>query len=150
MFVRWLGAFGKSSSIHDSAHWEQRQTDRQVAVEPLWKGLSMIDHARIGLQVDERASVFCSGWLTDAYTYADRHGVLRSNQERRGKLTRFRDLDRFMRAFHSRPRGHHGEVAFTATVYKAVVVKTSATERGMRRAKRLAASMDLPLKVIRT
>ena len=36
-FVRWLGAFGESSSLAEAASWERSQVERQVAVEPLWR-----------------------------------------------------------------------------------------------------------------
>lgn len=148
MFVRWLGAFGKGTSLTEAASWENSQLERQVAVEPLWHGRSFIHHAKIGLVIDERASIFASGWLQDAWTETHSDGTLRSNKNRRGKLARYRNMDRFLAKWAATKALSHAEAAFTAPVYKAVVVKHNATEHGMGRARRLANQLGLPLKVI--
>lgn len=148
MFVRWLGAFGKGTSLSDAASWENSQLERQVAAEPLWHGRSLIRHVRIGLEIDERASIFASGWLQDAWTEPHADGTLRSNARRRGKLARYRNMDRFLAKWNATKSRAHAEAAFAAPVYKAVVVKNNATEHGMGRARRLADQLGLPLKVI--
>jgi len=57
-------------------------------------------------------------------------------------------MDRFLAA-HAKKRGSgHGEAAFNAPLYCAVVVKKSASDRGKDRAARLAAKMGLPLKTL--
>jgi hypothetical protein len=148
-FVRWLGAFGQGTSLSDAATWELGQTERQVAAEPLWRGQSLIGHVKIGLVIDEDRSVFASGWLHDAWTVPDDQGILRHGVSHRGqRYKRFKDMDRFLVAWKKRAPDHHGEAAFDATIYKAVVVKSTASEHGVGRAKRLAAELRLPLLVL--
>lgn len=149
-FVRWLGAFGSGSSLSEAAGWELSQTDRQVAVEPLHRGRSLLDHAKIGLVVDHDASRFHCGWLCDAWTAVRDDGTLRAQYRPRDRQGRkFRDMDRFLAAWSAvKSPSHHAEVVFDAPVYRAVVVKSTATERGVRRAKRLAARLNLPLEVL--
>ena len=150
-FIRWLGAFGKSSSLAEAASWERSQVERQVAVEPLWRGRSFILHAKIGLEVDWRQSRFVSGWLCDAWTETADDGTLRSNADKRGKLVRYRDRDRFLAIWSRQKLGGfygHAEAAFEEAHYSSVVVKKSASARGKRRAQRLAEQLGLPLKVM--
>ncbi len=130
------------------ASWECSQLDRQVAAEPLWHGRSLIRHVRIGLEIDASASIFMSGWLQDAWTEPHADGTLRSNEQRRGKLARYRNMDRFLAKLSATKPRTHAEAAFSAPFYKAVVVKNNATEHGMGRARRLADQLGLPLKVI--
>ena len=155
-FVRWLGAFGRGNSLLEAGNWEVAQIDRQVAAEPLWRGKSLIGHATIGLEIDHDASIFRSGWLSDAWTVINEDGVLVSNppngwaKDSRKDLRRFKDMDRFL-ATWSRIRSptHHAEAAFASPVYVAVVVKSRASDRGKQRAATLAAALNLPIKVIR-
>ena len=149
-FVRWLGAFGSGSSLSEAAEWELSQTARQVAVEPLHRGRSLLDHAKIGLVIDHEASRFHAGWLTDAWTVKRDDGTLRPQYRpryRQGK--KFRDMDRSLAAWSAvKYPSRHAEVIFDAPIYRAVVVKSTATERGVRRAKRLAERLHLPLEVL--
>ncbi len=149
-FVRWLGAFGTGASLTEAAEWELSQTDRQVAVEPLHRGRSLIDHVKIGLEVDHELSRFHAGWLRDAWTEVQANGLLKPKylpRYRQGK--KFRDLNRFLAAWSAvkNPTGW-GEVIFDSPIYTAVVVKSTATERGVRRASRIAARLNLPLRVL--
>jgi hypothetical protein len=149
MIIRWLGAFGKTTSLEDAGVWEYSQTERQVAAEPLFHGRSLIAHVKIGLEIDTEKSIFASGWMTDAYTVIGADGVLRTNRNYRGKMNRFRKLDRFLAVFNRHHQGNwHGECAFAAPVYRAVVVKRNASAHGMARAVRLAGILNLPLKEI--
>jgi hypothetical protein len=148
-FVRWLGAFGSGSSLSEAAEWELSQTARQVAVEPLYRGRSLLRHCKIGLVVDHNASRFHAGWLVDAYTkQVGDTGILRplySPASRQGK--KYRDVDRFLEAWSAtRNQSGHGEVIFDSPIYSAVAVKSTATEHGKRRAERLAKRLNLPLK----
>lgn len=149
-FVRWLGAFGSSSSLSEAVDWELSQIDRQVAVEPLHRGRSMLDHAKIGLVIDHEISRFHSGWLTDAWTVKRDDGTLRPRGKPRDRQGRkFRDMDRFLAAWSAvKNPSYHAEVVFDSPVYRAVAVKSTATERGVRRAKRLADRLNLPLEVL--
>lgn len=149
-FVRWLGAFKKGTSLSEAAGWELSQTERQVAVEPLWRGRSLITKSKIGLEIDHQASVFASGWLSDAWTEVHADGTLRSDRSSCGRrdMKRFRNQDRFLSAWSKMRPTHHAEAVFAAPVYRAVVVKKNATAHGMGRARRLAAQLNLPLKVI--
>lgn len=148
-FVRWLGAFGAGTSLEEAAAWELSQLDRQVAVEPLWRGRSFLNHCKIGLAVDHQASVFVKAWTTDAYTEL-RGTTLRPrhpdgyNRQDRG----FRSLNRFLGFWSSLRPNYHGEAIFDAVHYTAVVVKRSATERGMSRANKLTELTGLPLVVL--
>lgn len=148
-FVRWLGAFGSGSSLSEAADWELSQKNRQVAVEPLWRSRSLIDHAKIGLAVDHADSHFVRGWLSDAWTETRADGTLRPRDGRVRNGAGYRDLDRFLAAWSRSRRGHHGEAIFDHVRYNAVVVKRSATARGYERARRLAANLSLPLEVLR-
>src|SRR5574343_466494 len=139
-FVRWLGAFGSGSSLSEAVDWELSQTDRQVAVEPLYRGRSLLGGAKIGLAIDHDVSRFHAGWLTDAWTEQREDGTLRPKYRPRDRQGRkFRDMDRFLAAWSAaKDPSNHGEVIFDSPIYRAVVVKSTATERGVRRAKRLA------------
>jgi hypothetical protein len=148
-FVRWLGAFRKTTDLSEAAVWELSQTARQIAAEPLHRGQSLV-HAQIGLEIAHAASRFHCGWLEDAWTEVQADGTLRAKYLPRSRQGRkYRNMDRFLGAWNSvqNPR-IHAEAVFDSPVYRAVVVKTTATERGLRRAKRLAATMNLPLKVL--
>lgn len=148
-FVRWLGAFGTGASLSEAASWELSQLNRQVAVEPLWRGLSLIDHAKIGLAVDHEASVFVKGWTCDAYTQLEGNILKTARPDsttRQGKA--FRSLDRFLSAWNRKKDGGHGEAVFDAPHYTAVVVKRDASERGFARARKLADQTGLPLVVL--
>lgn len=149
-FVRWLGAFGSGTSLFEAAGWELSQIERQVAAEPLHHGRSLITHAKIGLVIDHQVSRFHAGWLVDAYTKLGDDGTLRPKYKprmRQGK--RFKDMDRFLAAWSAvkNPSGH-AEVIFDAPHYCAVAVKSTATERGRRRAQRLADQLGMPLEVL--
>jgi hypothetical protein len=150
--IRWLGAFGTGASLTEAADWEQSQTSRQVAAEPLWHGRSLISHAKIGLELDLAKSVFVSGWMRDAWTVTSADGRLVSDQSRRGRkdLSRYRNRDRFFAAWEKTahaPYGH-GEIAVDLPTYSAVVMKTTATAHGKARARRLARRLGLPLRVL--
>ncbi len=149
-FVRWLGAFGSGSSLSEAAGWELSQTDRQVAVEPLHRGRSLIGHAKIGLVIDHDASRFHAGWLFDAWTDWRPDGTLRPKYKPRTRQGRkYLDIDRFLAAWSAvKNPDHHAEVVFDSVIYCAVVVKSTATARGVGRAKRLAAMLSLPLEVL--
>jgi len=148
-FVRWLGAFGSGSSLTEAATWETKQVERQVAAEPLHRGKSYISHAKIGLAIANPESTFARGWLYDAWTVIDGDGILKAKRRGYGKQRPYRDMNRFLSAYsrcvHT---GHHAEAAFNAPLYDAVVVKLTASERGKRRAHRLAQQMGLPLQMI--
>ena len=146
-FVRWLGAFGAGNSLHEAAAWETRQCERQVAAEPLVRGKSLLSHAKIGLGIAHPEATFARGWLEDAWTEPDKNGILKASRERRHE---FKDMNRFLAALSKRSRNnkHHAEAAFNCPAYDCVVVKHDATPRGMRRAKRLAKTLNLPLRVL--
>ena len=147
-FVRWLGAFGRASSLDDSATWEQSQTDRQVAAEPLYRGKSLIQHAKIGLEIAHPEATFARGWLYDAYTVVhEPTGQIRATRNHTAG-GEFRNMDKFLSAHAKKRVSYQGEAAFNAPLYCAVVVKKSASDRGKARAARLAAQMGLPLKTL--
>ena len=145
-FVRWLGAFGNGNSLKEAASWEMTQVSRQVAAEPLIKGKSHLNHAKIGLSVAHPEATFARGWLKDAYTVVDeKSGTLKATRERESE---FKSMDRFLAALNKRGGYGHAEAAFNAPVYDAVVVKGDASPRGKRRAQRLAALLKLPMKTL--
>lgn len=148
-FVRWLGAFGSGASLTEAAAWETKQCDRQVAAEPLYRGRSFIDHAKIGLAIANPESTFARGWTYDAWTRVDADGILKAHRMGYGKTKPYKNMDRFLSAYsRCAHEGHHAEAAFNAPLYDAVVVKSTASERGKRRANRLAQQLGLPLKMI--
>lgn len=145
-FVRWLGAFGAGNSLHEAAEWETKQVSRQVAAEPLIKGKSYIDHAKIGLSVAHPEATFARGWIYDAFTVIDeKSGMIRASRNRDNE---YRNMDRFLAALNKRGGTAHAEASFNAPLYDAVVVKGDASSRGKRRAQRLAESLKLPLKTL--
>ena len=150
-FVRWLGAFRASASLSEAASWELSQVDRQVAVEPLHRGRSLIGHSKIGLVVDHESSLFVRAWLSDAWTEINAEGILYpkySPRQRQGKA--YRDLNRFSAAWSAVKKPNHwAESVFDSPIYSAVVVKSSATAHGRARAVRLADRLGLPLKELR-
>lgn len=148
-FVRWLGAFGSGSSLTEAAAWETKQTERQVAAEPLVRGRSFIDHAKIGLSVQSPEATFRRGWLWDAWTVTREDGTIRAT---RNRYAEYKNMDRFLSALNksNKNRDCHAEAAFAAPTYSAVVVKSTATPHGKRRAKRLAAMLGLPLEVLQS
>lgn len=149
-FVRWLGAFGRGSSLAEAVTFETKKVSRQVAAEPLFRGRSLIPHAKIGLVIDESRSVFVRGWICDAWTIPNDSGVLRPRESpRKTGNVPFRDKDRFLAAFQRETRTDHGEAVFDSVVYNAVVVKSTATAHGLARAEKLAITLGLPLKRLR-
>jgi len=58
MYVRWLGAFGKSNNLHTSLDWELSQTNKEVCAENILKNsYSNILHAKVGLLIPSSAVV---------------------------------------------------------------------------------------------
>ena len=113
-FVRWLGAFGKQADVLTSARWELSQQDREVAVEPLWKGQTQL-HAGVGLVVDHVDSSFVKGYLHDAFTTVDENGRLRGTRlSQKGGKNGIRSIDRFLACFNAQEAGWHGEAIFRA------------------------------------
>lgn len=145
-FVRWLGAFGSSSSLLEAAFWETSQNERQVAAEPLIKGKSLIRHAKIGLSINSPSASFARGWLWDAYTDHRGDGILVAKRSR--GPCEYKSMDRFLAALNKRGGHGHAEASFNAPHYDFVVVKNDASPRGMRRAKRLALRLNLPIRVL--
>lgn len=54
MYIRWMGAFRKNGSLSEAIAYELTRTT-DVACEQLQKGISFVDHARVGLLVDPKA-----------------------------------------------------------------------------------------------
>lgn len=149
-FVRWLGAFRKQGNhtLLESAIFEVANKSRQVAVEPLLKGKSLIFAAVIGLEVDHIKSQFVVGFLHDAWTEVCADGTLKNTRQRG-----YKNLDKFLAANARKPtHSHHGEAVFDLPVYKAVVLDLSFRkdqERLRKMAGELANALDLPLKIIK-
>ena len=58
MLIRWLGAFAKGGTLAESLHYERnRATTDEVAAEYVRKGVSEIQHAKVGLLVSNKALV---------------------------------------------------------------------------------------------
>ena len=149
-FVRWLGAFREKGkyTLLESAQFEKGNKTRQVAVEPLLKGKSLITQAVIGLELDHESSQFVVGFLHDAWTEVDPDGTLR-NTRNKG----FRDMNRFLAAHaKKKPFECHGEAVFDLPIYKAVVLDLSSrtdVDRLKKMASNLAKELNLPLKIIK-
>ena len=56
-YVRWIGAFGKGSTLSDSLNFEIYTCDRDVACEICKGYTSRISHAKIGLLLDNCAII---------------------------------------------------------------------------------------------
>jgi hypothetical protein len=142
--VRWLGAFGRGQCLLSAGAWEISQRDRQVAAEPLLRGKSRIDHARIGLEIDVERSIFVKGFVNDAWTTAREDGTLA--HDRHKPIRKWDRLAKAMRQ-HSVAKWH-AEAVFDLPVYSAVIVKRHSSERAFARAQKLADSLSLPLKIL--
>ena len=58
MEIRWLGAFGAASSLHEALNWELNQTEqKELAAEPITQKGSQIRNPRIGLLVKSKAVI---------------------------------------------------------------------------------------------
>lgn len=82
MIIRWLGAFGKSNSLHESLQFEiNRTATDEVAGEKIKKGMaSQIGHARVGLLVKNSAQIkFHKG---DVYSFME-NGKLKKQRNYR-------------------------------------------------------------------
>lgn len=123
MLVRWLGAFGSSSSLAESLSWELSQREREVAAERVatsrkvqeWAydksgqlrerlvpaGNGSIQHALVGLWIDKRAVV--RSFTGDVWSVTSEDG-------------------RLVPTRHSKPCGHT-EVFCRPGYVKALVVK---------------------------
>ena len=138
-FVRWLGAFGGSSSLYDAGLFEISNKKRQVAVEPLVRGRSLIRHARIDLAVDHEKSQFVHGFVHDAWTNVDSYvGILINTREKRIK-----SLDRLLAVISKKKlTGHHGEAVFDLPVFCGVVFDASNTpKKHKKRVRQMAADL---------
>lgn len=144
-FVRWLGAFGKSESISEAATWELAQTERQVAAEPLHKGVSHLAHALIGLEIAHPEATFARGWLKDSYTVPNNNGI---NRATRNRLGEFKNMDKFLKFLNKNPLWGHAEASFNCPIYSSVVVKRHCSERVILKAKKLAEELNLPLRTL--
>ena len=59
MLVRWLGAFQKKGSLHNSLQFElcEATSDSEVPCEKILNGTSRIHHAKIGLLIKNSAVI---------------------------------------------------------------------------------------------
>lgn len=150
-FVRWLGAYcsnERRKEISQSAHWEISQKEREVAVEPLFRGRSLIlremKNVHVGLVPDMNKTQFCVGYFNDANTKIGDDGVLAA---RRNKES-IRDKDRFMAAWGKANPKHHGECVMDFFKASAVAVRANAPAEALNMAQDLADSLGLPLVTI--
>lgn len=145
--VRWLGAFGKGSSINAIAEFELNPR-REVSCEiiPEWK-VSHIHQARVGLLIDQGRTYLVAGYAGDAWTsdarkpdelgeaLPDRQRPFSSDWKTVGGLykaaRRIEDGGRYIEGVVSGPR------------YLAVVVKRGSNEYSFAFAERLANAMGL-------
>ena len=150
-FVRWLGAFGETRRVHtlsESARWEVSNTSRQVAVEPLIKGKSLIRHVLIGLVIDHEQSQFVKGFINDAYTIIEKDGTLKNT-----RFKAYRNIDRYLKAVNQKNDFWHGEAVFDIPKYSAVVFDRTNCHSGriapiQEKAKKLANELGLKLVII--
>lgn len=131
-FVRWMGAFGKPSSLEDAISFEVQLSTcngRQVATEALYKNASIINHALVGLGVDENKSTFIKGFLNDCYTIIKREGILFPTREQNNS---FKNKDLFLKALNNKNyKNNHTEVIFDNVEYSCLVIDiTNAKNNG--------------------
>ena len=148
-FVRWLGALRRSADMLASARWEVSQNTRQIAVEPLYKGQSLLYKGVIGLAVDHEQSQFVQGICHDAYTRIMENGTLKVTRLwAKEKYGHYKNIDRFLKAWNAGEWTHHGEVILDCVQYNAVVVKNTATKEQKALALKIALELNLPLKKV--
>ena len=90
-------------------------------------------------------ATFARGWLEDSYTIPDKNGINRATRNRRGE---FKNINKFLKTFNARACWHHGEAAFNCPTYASVVVKRHCSDRVTSKAKKLAAELNLPLRIL--
>lgn len=151
-FVRWLGAYcshERKKEVSQSAHWETSQKEREVAVEPLFRGRSLVlreqRNVHVGLVPDMEKTNFCVGYFCDANTKIGHDGVLKA---RRNTKNSIRDMDRFLSAWNKRTPNHHGEAVMDFFRASAVAVRANAPAEALQLAQDLADSLGLPLVTI--
>ena len=151
-FVRWLGAYcsqQRKQEVSQSAIWETSQTEREVAVEPLFRGNSLIlreqRNVHVGLVPDMDKTEFRVGYFCDANTKIGDDGVLTA---RRNTKDSIRNMDRFLCAWNKRNPDHHGEVVMDFFKASAVAVRANAPADAFKLAQDLADSLGLPLVTI--
>lgn len=122
-FVRWLGAFGKAPSLEEAVDFEVQLSTcngRQVATEALYKNASIINHALVGLGVDENKSTFIKGFLNDCYTIIKQDGILYPTREQNNS---FKNKSLFLKALNNKNyKNNHTEVIFDNVEYSCLVI----------------------------
>ena len=151
-FVRWLGAYcsnERRKEIYQSAGWEVSQREREVAVEPLFRGRSLIlremKNVHVGLVPDMDKTQFGVGYLCDANTKVGADGVLTARRNTKGSI---RDKDRFLALWSKANPKHHGECVMDFFRASAVAVRANAPADALGMAQDLADSLGLPVVVI--
>lgn len=110
LVVRWLGAFGKAGSLHDSLRWELEAPARELAAEPMSGGESHISHARVGLLA--KTSAIIKIFDGDCWSVADS-----------GRLAKTRN---------PRASGSGHREAWIRPDYAAIVVKGQVSAHALR------------------
>ncbi len=97
MLVRWLGAYGKGSTLADALSYELTAVTREVAAELIlsysgagYRSALKSDRVKIGLEVEVTA--FRRGFVGDAWTRVEGDRLLQSYRKP------IKDLDRLVKA----------------------------------------------------
>jgi len=147
--IRWLGAFGKGSSVDSIAAFEMNPR-REVSCEifPEGKG-SHIRQALVGLLIDQRSTFLVAGYAGDAWTNDNRkrdelgEALPARSREFTTDWETVGGLYKTARRIEGGGRYIEGIVA--GPRYSAVVLKCGASDRAAAFADALANAMNLPV-----
>lgn len=127
-YVRWLGAFRKEGSLHDSLSWEfanAKTSGREVAAEPVWNQRPNVS-ASIGLLADKRCAR--RTFVSDVWSETTKSG---------------RCLAPTRVAVHK--ASSHEEAFLRNVRYTAIIVKGRVTKKALKTIHWWAKKLDLPV-----
>lgn len=142
--VRWLGAFGKYTTLQGSVEYEiSAPADRQVASEPLFDGRCRLSsRAEIGLLVDQTKTRLIAVFTKDAWTVMDKSGRLKN---KRHSFVHQHDWDSLKKICRTnRDVYGHGECIIQGPKFSGIVVRYPRKKRVLQMA-REAAGVTMPI-----
>jgi hypothetical protein len=140
--VRWLGAYGKGRDLRSMAEWETNPT-RQVACEIMQlNSKAGINHASVGLLVDQSKTRLVRAYAGDSWTVADGHRLVagRSNKY----VTEWGMAGGLKKLAKRAWTGKYIEGTIESPVYTAIVIKDD-NERTLTFAKKFSELTGLPV-----
>lgn len=143
--VRWLGAFGKSSTLMESVEYEMNApADRQVSAEPLFDSRCRLSsRAEIGLLVDQTKTRLIAVFTKDAWTVMDKSGRLKN---KRRNFVHQHDWDSLKSIGRTkRSICGHGECIIQGPSFSGIVVRYPRKKMVIKMAREIAADVTIPI-----